>query len=167
MPHRGTVVALAMLLAGCDDTLYQYPPRIVEYDADWDGVVAFTYDHCRQCHPALVPSVPLPEALEEDVRCEDRVCERERHASRAREAPEDRDHPLDDDRLNAPLVCIDIKDRICGDYVVPGDPEGSYFWRVLSEEAAEPGDQKMPMTGYLPPEQVEFIREWIEAGAPL
>ena len=70
-------------------------------------------------------------------------------------------------RLDAPLVCVDIRNRTCGDYVVPFEPEDSYLWRVLSEEASEAGDQMMPMTGYLPPEQVEFIREWIEAGAPL
>lgn len=116
------VLVLATMLVGCDDTVF--PQHIVEYENDWTGVSAFTYNTCRGCHPSVAePS--WPEALEEDLLSEE------------------------------------------GLYVVPGDPAASYFWRVLSDADREEGDLRMPATGSLPPEQIEFIREWILAGAPL
>ena len=166
MPTRG-VLAMALFLAGCDDTLYRYPPPIVDYDPDWDGIVAFTYDNCRVCHPGVVPSVPLPEAIEDDVRCTTHKCDKVVLAMPSqRQAEFDRDHPFEEGAQND-QECVKPRERICGDYVVPFEPEESYFWRVISETEHEPGDQMMPMTGYLPARQVEFVKEWIELGAPL
>ena len=71
--------------------------------------------------------------------------------------------PLWPEALEADILDPDDDDP----YIVPGDPQASYFWRVLSEADRQPGDLKMPMTGTLPAEQIEFIEEWILAGAPL
>ncbi len=55
-----------------------------------------------------------------------------------------------------------------GVYVVPGDPEASLLWRVLSSDDRLTGDPpKMPLGRPLRPERVAFVREWILAGAPL
>lgn len=117
-----TLVAALALLVGCDDTVF--PPHYVEYEPDWLGIQAFTYQNCRGCHPSIAePS--WPEALEDDILSGEGV------------------------------------------YVVPGDAQASWFWRVLSDEDRETGDPIMPATGALPAEQIEFVREWIEAGAPL
>lgn len=121
MSPRALLVVVA-LVAGCDDTIY--PQHLVEYEPDWLGVQAFTYNSCRQCHPSIAdPS--WPEGLEDD------------------------------------LVSGE------GVYVVPGDPAASFFWRVLSDEDREPGDPIMPANGALPEEQIQFVKEWILAGAPL
>lgn len=49
----------------------------------------------------------------------------------------------------------------------PGNPEGSYLLKKLRGDADINGSQ-MPLTGgLLTAEQIEKIRAWIEAGAPL
>lgn len=46
-------------------------------------------------------------------------------------------------------------------YVVPGDPDNSYLWQVVSGQVI----LRMPPTGLLPAETVQCIHDWIEAGA--
>lgn len=53
-------------------------------------------------------------------------------------------------------------------YVVPGIPEESLLWRIVSEEARREGDPPlMPLGRRLTPPEVEHVRVWIEDGAPL
>jgi len=142
MPYRQALV-LTALLGGCDDTLFSN--QVVEYEENWSGVVAFTYANCRQCHPSVAEPT-WPDALEVDLEEDSKVCDES----------------------------IDCESGTCGDdgtcdtlYVVPNDPQASYFWRVLSEDARQPGDLTMPASGQLPAEQIEFIEEWIINGASL
>ncbi|MCS6828043.1 MAG: hypothetical protein NZ553_15625, partial [Caldilinea sp.] len=45
-----------------------------------------------------------------------------------------------------------------GPVVIPGDPEGSKLWEMVSQG-------KMPVTGPLPPNEQQLIYEWIKQGA--
>jgi hypothetical protein len=47
-------------------------------------------------------------------------------------------------------------------YVIPGDPENSFLWGVLTYEYLEP---RMPPTGRLPDETIQCVHDWILAGA--
>lgn len=57
-----------------------------------------------------------------------------------------------------------------GELVVPGDPAASKLWRVISGELGE-GDVwgAMPWLAgeTLPPESIDHVKRWIEAGAPI
>ena len=50
------------------------------------------------------------------------------------------------------------------DLVVPGDPEASKLWRVISDPG--PSDVAMPSAGLLPPGTVQVVYDWILEGAP-
>lgn len=60
--HRALIAAV--LLAGCDDTVFK--SQEVGYEPDWLGVQIFMVDHCTQCHPSIAEP-EWPEALEEDI----------------------------------------------------------------------------------------------------
>ena len=46
-------------------------------------------------------------------------------------------------------------------WIVPGDPDGSYLWQVVSGGTFI----EMPLDGLLPIETVQCVHDWIEAGA--
>ena len=139
------VLALVVALAGCEDSYYPRP--VVEYGSNWMGVQAFSHDFCSDCHPSVAEPA-FPDALQADLECWDDVCE---------VAPTE----------CAGLTCDDCRALLCGRYVIPNDPEGSLFWRVISDEDREPGDRAEPPTGTLTAEQIEFVRTWIDEGASL
>ena len=63
-------------------------------------------------------------------------------------------------------IQIDL-DRGTGDLVVPFDPEGSTYWRVLIGELGPDDIADMPLDlPLLPMNEVDHIRLWILAGAP-
>jgi len=53
-----------------------------------------------------------------------------------------------------------------GRLIVPGQPENSRFFTVVTLSDAQPG--AMPPTGHaIAPEEVEALRDWIRQGAAL
>ncbi|NUN14079.1 MAG: hypothetical protein HUU55_10645 [Myxococcales bacterium] len=48
--------------------------------------------------------------------------------------------------------------------VVPGDPAASYLIEKLEQTAPAMGE-KMPLNGELEPERIQFVKDWILAGA--
>ena len=144
MAKRGALV-LALALAGCEDAYYPRP--VVEYGANWMGVQAFSHEFCSDCHPSIAEPA-FPDALEADLTCYNDACE---------VTPTE----------CTGLTCDDCRALLCSTYIVPHDPEGSLFWRVISDDDRQPGERAEPPTGTLSAEQIEFVREWIDAGAPL
>lgn len=77
------------------------------------------------------------------------------------------------DRCHPSMQYVDLHVDIAADvtsaagyYVVPGDPDNSVLWQLVS--APSPFQSAMPYdTGLLPLATVDPIREWIAAGAPL
>jgi hypothetical protein len=63
------------------------------------------------------------------------------------------------------------EDLLAGDevYVVPGSPEDSLFWRVISVDGRLEGDPPpMPLgSGPLPSEETDHVYDWILDGAAL
>ncbi len=47
-------------------------------------------------------------------------------------------------------------------FIVPGNPDASRLWQVIQHHET---DVAMPPSGKLPPEQIEFVRQWIISGA--
>lgn len=47
-------------------------------------------------------------------------------------------------------------------FIVPGNPDASRLWQVIQHHD---NDVAMPPSGKLPPEQIEFVRQWIISGA--
>ena len=56
-----------------------------------------------------------------------------------------------------------LKGGQSGPAILPGDGSSSLLYRKIAGEA--PGSP-MPLTGKLPPDQVELIRTWLDQGAP-
>jgi hypothetical protein len=54
-----------------------------------------------------------------------------------------------------------------GEFVVPGDPSASLFWRVISGELVDGDFAQMPLGRPLPDVSVAHVKVWIEAGAPV
>ena len=106
---------------------------------------------CSECHPSVAEPA-FPDALEADAECWDAAC------------PNQPPAPAE----CSGLTCEECGAlRSCGSYVVPEDPEGSLFWRVISDEDRQPGDRAEPPTGTLEADQIRFVRDWIDDGVPL
>ena len=75
-------------------------------------------------------------------------------------------HPAIEPAIDLPG---DIRGDVCGEFgswVVPGDPDESMLWRVVSGEIRSDDPPIMPFgTGQLRSDQVDFLREWIQNGA--
>ena len=56
-----------------------------------------------------------------------------------------------------------LKGGQSGPAILPGDGSSSLLYRKIVGDA--PGSP-MPLTGTLPPDQVEMIRTWLDQGAP-
>jgi hypothetical protein len=77
------------------------------------------------------------------------------------------------DRCHPSLQYVDLHVDVAADiesggglYVVPGDPDNSLLWQLVSNPS--PFQSAMPYdTGVLPLETVDPIREWIANGALL
>jgi hypothetical protein len=58
MRVRSAWAMLALLSAGCDDTLFgisEGEPGAPKYEATWGGVEGFFVQRCDSCHPSLNP----------------------------------------------------------------------------------------------------------------
>ena len=64
---------------------------------------------------------------------------------------------------------IDDVDQETGRYIVPGDPEDSMFWRLISASRIDGDPRTMPdgAPSGLRPAEREHVRRWILDGAPL
>ena len=58
----------------------------------------------------------------------------------------------------------DVLNGKAGDvaFIVPGNPDTSRLWQVIQHHD---NDIAMPPSGKLPPEQLEYVRQWIVSGA--
>lgn len=66
-------------------------------------------------------------------------------------------------------ILVEDLEQESGSYVVPGDPEGSLLWRLISATRLDGDPRTMPdgaPTGLRPSER-EHVRLWIIDGAPL
>lgn len=70
-------------------------------------------------------------------------------------------HPSLIRTFSTPILIGDIESGE-GEFVVAGDAAASVFWQRMVDE-----ERPMPPTGLLPADQIEGIRTWIDAGAPL
>ena len=138
----GALLLLLLLSAGC---LPPATPPEADDDDDstdepavrgWDGVFALISFRCG-CHDAVQRAGGMWDLTEESSAWDALV-----------------DTPSND----VPALAR----------VNPGDPEGSYlFLKILDrQQEVEGAGDRMPPTGFaLPADDVELIREWIEAGA--
>ena len=75
-------------------------------------------------------------------------------------------HPSLNDPDLVEAVAADIVDGT-GRYVVPGDPQSSELWLVITDQSDQWPIMPLAAAQPLPDEVVQPIADWIAAGAPL
>ena len=133
---RSLLLALPILAAGCDDTIFGTPEGggNTVTETGYAGVVALADANCMPCHSASGNSVGLGLDLETDF-----------YAATVNVASSyDDGHVL----------------------VVPSDAQSSLLYLKMTNAQPSGTGSLMPLQGLLPAETVKVVEDWIVAGAP-